>query len=351
MTALSAPSPLTTAVARAPAPDTLRGRLLANPRVVAGGGFILAVLGACLVTLPWTALPGRAGGDPSGLFYDFQHKAAGDQRWPAGPRATPRWMLLGTTKLGQSLLGRCLLGGVISLAVGLLAAAVAVGLGVGVGVVSGYYGGWVDAVLMRGVEVLDALPYILMVVLLKIALEHPLRTALDVVLGGLSKVLHLSGDLADYSYATANLGVMFLAIGLVSWLTMARVIRGQVLSLRQMPFVDAAHALGVPGRRIFLRHLLPNLVGPVTVYATLTVPSAILQESTLSFLGIGIQPPLPTWGSLASEGLSLALNPVSSAWWLLAFPCLLLAATLLALNFLGDGLRDTFDPKRRASNV
>ena len=145
--------------------------------------------------------------------------------------------------------------------------------------------------------------------------------------------------------------VMFLAIGLVSWLTMARVVRGQVLSLRQMPFVDAAQAIGVPEWRIFLHHLLPNLIGPISVYATLTVPSAILQESTLSFLGIGILPPLPTWGSLASEGLSPALNPVASQWWLLLFPCLLLAVTLLALNFLGDGLRDTFDPKRRAANV
>ena len=336
MTALSAPTPLATEAVHATAPDTLRRRLLANRRVVAGGSFILAVLLACLVTLPWTATPPRADRPAGDLFYDLQH-AVGLRP----PQRAPAWMWMGTTKLGQSLLGRCLLGGVISLAVGLLAAGVAVTLGVVVGVASGYYGGWADAVLMRGVDVLYGLPYILMVVLLKLALERPLRAGLDAVLGGQS----------TYSFAAANLGVMFLAIGLVSWLTMARVIRGQVLSLRQMPFVDAAHALGVPEGRIFLRHLLPNLVGPITVYATLTVPSAILQESTLSFLGIGIQPPLPTWGSLASEGLTMGLNPVDAKPWLLVFPCLLLAATLLALNFLGDGLRDVFDPKRRAANV
>jgi oligopeptide transport system permease protein len=336
MTALSIPTPLAADAVRVAGPDTLRGRLLGNRRVVGGGSFILAVLLACVVTLPWTAWPPTADHPGRDLFYDKQHAAAGRP-----PQRSPAWMAFGTTKLGQSLLGRCLLGGVISLAIGLLAAAVAVTLGVVVGVVAGYYGGWIDGLLMRAIDVLYGLPYILMVVLLKLALERPLRAGLDAALGGQS----------TYTYSAANLSVMFLAIGLVSWLTMARVIRGQVLSLRQMPFIDAAHALGVPERRIFLHHLLPNLVGPISVYATLTVPSAILQESTLSFLGIGIQPPLPTWGSLASEGLSLALNPIASKWWLLVFPCLLLAATLLALNFLGDGLRDVFDPKRRAANV
>jgi ABC-type dipeptide/oligopeptide/nickel transport system permease subunit len=126
---------------------------------------------------------------------------------------------------------------------------------------------------------------------------------------------------------------------------MARVIRGQVLSLKAQPFMEAARAMGVPVRRQFLRHLLPNLIGPIVVYATLTVPQAILQESFLSFLGIGVQPPLPSWGNLAAEGLS-ALNTVKVRWWLLLFPCVLLAATLLALNFVGEGLREAFDPKR-----
>jgi len=147
------------------------------------------------------------------------------------------------------------------------------------------------------------------------------------------------------SPVAGNLIVMFLAIGLVSWLTMARVVRGQVLSLRSQPFIEAARAAGLGEGRIFLRHLLPNLVGPIVVYASLTVPQAILQESFLSFLGIGVAPPLPTWGLLASEGLAPALNTINPRWWMLLFPCALLAITLLSLNFLGDGLRDIFDPK------
>jgi ABC-type dipeptide/oligopeptide/nickel transport system permease subunit len=181
---------------------------------------------------------------------------------------------------------------------------------------------------MRAVDVLFGLPYILLVILLKIALEDPLKNHL----------FHGTGP-------AANLIVLFLAIGLVSWLEMARVIRGQVLSLRTLPFIEAAHAAGIGEMRIFLRHLLPNLAGPIIVYATLTIPQAILQESFLSFLGVGVQPPLPTWGSLAADGLMPALNPIHSCWWLLVFPCTLLAVTLLSLNFLGDGLRDLFDPK------
>lgn len=138
---------------------------------------------------------------------------------------------------------------------------------------------------------------------------------------------------------------LLFAIGGVSWLTMARVVRGQVLSLKTLPFVEAARALGASRTRIFVRHLLPNLMGPIVVYATLTVPQAILQESFLSFLGIGVKPPLPSWGNLAAEGLS-ELNPVQSNWWLLLFPCLLLSATLLSLNFVGEGLREALDPKR-----
>jgi ABC-type dipeptide/oligopeptide/nickel transport system permease subunit len=205
-------------------------------------------------------------------------------------------------------------------------------LGVGVGIIAGYRGGWVDSLLMRVVDILYALPYILLVILFKIAMEDPLR-----------RLLH--------SDMIANLVVLFLSIGLVSWLTMARVIRGQVFSLRSLPFVEAARAGGLPEWRIFLHHLLPNLVGPITVYATLIVPQAILEESLLSFLGIGIQKPLPTWGSLASEGLTLALNPIDSSWWLLVFPCTLLAVTLLALNFVGDGLRDAFDPRREGTKT
>jgi len=289
--------------------------LLANRRVAIGGGVLAMMFIACLITLPFTLRTN------SNFYFDRQHD--GLAQHPPGTDAV--WLWLGTTKLGQSLLGRCLLGGVVSLSVGIASAFISVLLGVTVGLIAGYRGGWVDTVLMRIVDVLYSLPYILLVILFKIALEPVLNHKLHLPL------------------IAANLFVMFLAIGLVSWLTMARVIRGQVLSLRSMPFIDAARALGLPQWRIFLRHLLPNLVGPITVYATLTVPQAILQESMLSFLGVGIQAPVPSWGSLASEGLTLGLNPIDSRWWLLVFPCTLLAVTLLSLNFLGDGLRDLFD--------
>jgi oligopeptide transport system permease protein len=302
--------------------------LLRSGRIAVGGGILAVMLTLCLLSLIWTANPN------SNFYYDGQHANAS----LAPPQIKPLWLLFGTTKLGQSLLGQCLIGGVISLTIGVAAAAISIVLGVGVGIVAGYRGGWIDSLLMRIVDVLYALPYILMVILFKIALEP--------LLNGLKIHGH---PLLDSQ--TANLVVLFLSIGLVSWLTMARVIRGQVLSLRSLPFIEAAHAAGVPQLRIFLRHLLPNLVGPITVYATLAVPSAILQESFLSFLGIGIQKPLPTWGSLASDGMPLSLTPVGPCWWPLVFPCTLLAVTLLALNFVGDGLRDALDPKRESAKI
>src|SRR5262249_13300847 len=152
-----------------------------------------------------------------------------------------------------------------------------------------------------------------MVVLFKIAFEQRLQRLLDV------KPLNQWVGPAP----AANMIVMFMAIGLVSWLTMARVVRGQVLSIRAQPYIEACRAIGLPQRRIFLRHILPNLIGPITVYATLTVPSAILQESFLSFLGVGINPPMPTWGSLASDAVT-SLSPVRIYWWMLIFPCFLL---------------------------
>jgi len=240
--------------------------------------------------------------------------------------------MFGYDNLGRSMFARCLMGGTISLAIGVAAATISITLGVAVGLIAGYRGGWVDSLLMRLVDILYGLPYILLVILFKIAFEP--------ILGRMGM-----------EPQTANLVVLFSAIGLVSWLTMARVVRGQVLSLRSQPFIEAARAMGLPSSRIFLRHILPNLVGPVIVYATLTVPQAILQESFLSFLGVGVNPPLPTWGSLASDALLYGLNPVSVYWWMLVFPCTLLAVTLLALNFMGDGLRDVFDPKRDAAKI
>lgn len=234
--------------------------------------------------------------------------------------------LFGTDRLGRSLLYRCALGGAISLGIGLAAALVTTVIGTCVGMLAGYLGGRIDALLMRTVDVMYGLPYVLLVILLKVAMQPPVERVVGPKIGDLVTLL--------------------LAIGLVSWLTLARVVRGQVLSLKGQPFVEAARATGCSTRRILLVHLLPNLIGPIIVYTTLTVPTAILQESFLSFLGIGVQLPLPSWGNLASEGLS-ELNPIKPHLWIPGWPCGLLALTLLALNFVGDGLRDWYDPRSR----
>jgi ABC-type dipeptide/oligopeptide/nickel transport system permease subunit len=320
MTALAATS-LDSGFPSAPV-DHLWRRVLRSGRVLIGGGFVTVLILICLLYLPATLR------DSSPLNYNRQIETI--VRHP--PSFASQSLLFGADELGNSLFSRCLLGGVISLAIGVAAATISVVLGVTIGLIAGYRGGWTDSLLMRTVDILYGLPYILLVILFKIALEPALTSAF-------------------HSAAAGNLVVLFLAIGLVSWLTMARVIRGQVLLLRGLPFVEAARAAGVTEWGIFTRHLLPNLIGPITVYATLTVPQAILQESFLSFLGVGIQPPLPTWGSLASSGLMPALNPLHSLWWLLLFPCTLLALTLLSLNFLGDGLRDVFDPQRDAAKI
>jgi oligopeptide transport system permease protein len=315
--------------------DSLWRRAFASGRVAWGGGILLVIVAACVLTLPWTMSL------KSTMYYDNQTVATRfhpspvmtqDEREVVAKHGIGKTIsLFGYDNLGRSMLSRSLLGGCISLAVGVAAALISITLGVAVGLIAGYTGGWVDSALMRLVDILYGLPYILLVILFKIAFEPKLGKYLDP--------------------QAANLVVLFSAIGLVSWLTMARVVRGQVLSLRSQPFVEAARAMGLPRRRIFMRHILPNLVGPVIVYATLTVPQAILQESFLSFLGVGVNPPLPTWGSLASDALLYGLNPVAVYWWMLLFPCALLAITLLSLNFLGDGLRDVFDPKREAAKI
>lgn len=295
------------------------------------------------------------------------------RHWPQ--RQQRLRFLLGTDLLGRSLFVRCLTGGGISLTIGLCAALISVVIGTVYGSIAAYAGGVVDAVMMRIVDVLYGLPYILLVVLLAVAVDALLD---DVVAGRVASaaqareayvqaaldgvpeaqrperraaaeaealVRYGTGDLGPGQRSLINIGVLIGAIGGISWLTMARVVRGQVLSLKAQPFMEAARAIGVPWWGQFRRHLLPNLVGPIVVYATLTVPQAILQESFLSFLGIGVKPPLPSWGNLAAEGLS-ELNTYKSNWWLLLFPCLLLASTLLALNFVGEGLREAMDPRR-----
>ena len=252
--------------------------------------------------------------------------------------ASPSWAEpMGTDDLGRPLLWRTLLGGAISLGIGVAAAVISVVIGVAWGAFAGYTGGRTDATMMRIVDVLYGLPYVLLVVLVGIAL----RPLFIKAAGGIFK--------ADVATGVADITTLLIAIGGVSWLTMARVIRGQVLSLRQMPFIEAARACGVGVPGVLARHLLPNLVGPILVYATLTVPMAILQESFLSFLGIGVQAPLPSWGNLAADGVqqlrSLGQASTPARWWLLVWPCTLLGLTLLALNFVGDALRARLDPR------
>ena len=220
--------------------------------------------------------------------------------------------LLGADPLGRDLLARLLIGLRVSLAVGVVATGVSLVIGVLWGSVSGYLGGQVDELMMRIVEVLYSLPYIFFVILLMVVFGR-------------------------------NFILMFVAIGAVEWLTMARIVRGQTLSLKQREFVEAARAAGLRGSAIVGRHIVPNLIGPVVVYVTLTIPGVILAESFLSFLGMGVQEPLTSLGTLISEGaVDMDLAP-----WMLVFPALTMVVTLLCFNFIGDGLRDAFDPKDR----
>ncbi len=285
------------------------------------GWVVLAVIVVpCVVTVPWSI--GR---------YDAQ-RLVGDVALAAPSWGEP----MGTDLLGRSLLWRSLLGGAISLGVGLFAAGVAVVIGVVWGTAAGMVGGRTDAVMMRTVDVLYGLPYILLVVLLDIAIQAPMEALA-------ARLLPI-----DLASGVARIVTLLIAIGGVSWLTVARVIRGQVLSLRRQPFVEAARACGVGPGRMLRRYMLPNLIGPITVYTTLTVPTAILQESFLSFLGIGIQAPLPSWGNLAAQGLhelhAVGRPGFEVRWWLMAWPCALLGLTLLALNLVADALRARLDP-------
>lgn len=350
----------------------------------AGVGLLVLVLitVACLGTLPYT-LAGVSSGDAT--IPRYNEGDPGDARLPPSwcPGTTGSHFLLGTDQLGRSVLIRSLAGGGISLGIGIAAAFIAVTIGTVYGAVAGYAGGVLDGVMMRAVDVLYGLPYVLLVVLLAVASDAAVdeyvtraraRTAWALenaaeVTGAptVASRRTLEGWLDEHPDAREDLDAralaavpprkisppvrsaldittLLVAIGGVSWLTLSRVIRGQVLSLKNQPFVEAARAAGAHPSRIFFRHLLPNLVGPIVVYVTLTVPQAVLQESFLSFLGIGVKPPVPSWGNLAAEGLN-EINPYESHWWLLAVPSILLGVTLLALNFVGEGLREAIDPK------
>ncbi len=294
---------------RSPFRRSLR-RFFRSPTAIVGLIGTLLFVALCFGSLPWT-IP----------IYNNQHLHEVLQ--------APSWAhWMGTDKLGRDLMSRFLLGGTISLTIGLSAAVITLTIGTTIGVISGYAGGRIDALLMRAVDVLYGLPYLLLVILLRVAVVGRVAGWLSAV--GLPR-----------SDGLANVLVLLVGIGAVSWLNMARVIRAQVMSLKNQPFVDAARSLGLSPWRIGFRHILPNITGTVAVYASLTVPSAILAESTLSFLGLGVQRPLPTWGTLASSAVA-DINPISSHWWIIFWPCFGLATSLICLNLFGNALRDAF---------
>lgn len=235
----------------------------------------------------------------------------------------------GTDKLGRDVLARLFWGGRISLAVGVIATLVSLVIGVSYGAISGYFGGRVDNLMMRIVDVLYSIPFIFVVIFLISILS----------------VDQIKGVLEE-QYGINRIVVFFFVVGAIYWLTMARVVRGQVISLKNEQFVEAARTLGASRPRIIFLHLVPNLLSVVIVYLTLTIPQVMLFEAFLSFLGLGVEPPDVSWGLLANQGVQ-AITPVRIYWWLVVFPGLALGVTLLALNFLGDGLRDALDPRMK----
>lgn len=264
---------------------------LARNRLAVFGGVTLIVLTLACVFGPLL----------SPYTYEQQNLNLG----ASGPGAA-HW--LGTDTLGRDLLVRLLVGGRISIGVGLCATFVALTIGVIYGATAGFFGGKTDAVMMRIVDIMYALPFTIFVILLMV-------------------------------FFGRNIVLLFVAIGAVEWLTMARIVRGQILSIKKMEFIEAARSLGLGKRRIIFRHMIPNVLGPIIVYTTLTIPAVMLLEAFLSFLGLGVQPPLSSWGVLIKDGA----EKMEEFWWLLVFPGGVFSLTLFSLNFLGDGLRDALD--------
>jgi len=265
---------------------------------------VVGTLTVVLMTLACFLLPTIFGLDPISTNPAERHQPPSMEHW------------FGTDALGRDYLARVLTGGQVSLAVGLVATLACVFVGVLYGAIAGYYGGRVDEVMMRLVDFLYGIPYMFLVILIMLLFSESAR-----------------GEPLP----------VFIALGLVQWLTMARVVRGQVLTLRNREFVLATRLLGAGDLRLIIRHILPNVLGVIMVYATLTVPTVIILESFLSFLGLGLK---LSWGQLVAEAVGV-VNPIASYWWLLVFPSIALAMTLLSLNYVGDGLRDAVDPKAR----
>ena len=292
-------------------PNQKAWRRFKGNRLAVVCGIVLAIL--VLIMLLWPMISPYK----PNVLSDAQFQPPSAQHW------------LGTDVHGRDLLSRIFYGARVSLLVGVVGASVSLIIGVLWGAVAGYVGGYWDSAMMRIVDILYSLPSIVFVIVMITTLN-----------GALEK-MQTKGLSADWA-KTAQFLCLFAGLGAVSWLTMARIVRGQVLSLRTRNFVDASRALGAGHARILLRHILPNVYGVIIVYLTLMVPSIILYESFLSYLGLGIQPPQASLGSLIAEG-AMNINPIRVYWWLIVFPGGMLVSTLLALNFLGDGLRDAWD--------
>lgn len=275
----------------------------------------------CIVMLFLTAMIG-----PMLSPYSYSDQIRGDEsQWPSWKH------LMGTDSLGRDMLVRILYGARISLSIGIVATLVNLVIGVAYGGIAGYFGGKVDQIMMRIVDVIYGIPLMLYVILLSVVLKP--------LLNDLFKLPVFS----FFKGAGAGLVSIYIALALSFWVTTARMVRGQILSLKEREFITAARALGANGFKILTRHLIPNCMGPIIVTTMLLIPDAIFTESFLSFIGLGVDAPVPSWGSLASEGL----GGIRSYFYLLLFPSLAISITMLAFNLLGDGLRDALDPRMR----
>jgi peptide/nickel transport system permease protein/oligopeptide transport system permease protein len=289
-------------------------RVKKNPAAVVSAAFLAFMVLACVVGPEFLS---ASLGEPGPNQY-----------------APPSWEHpFGTDLNGRDVLYRVLTGGRISLLVGLCGAVVSLFIGTAWGLIAGYAGGRVDALMMRVVDILYSVPRLIFILI-----------AINAFNAGLQEWASQEG--LQWLVQSSRIAILILTLGFIEWLTMARIVRGQVLSLKERQFVTAARALGQSHTKILTRHLLPNLAGIILVYLTLTIPAVVIDESFLSFLGLGIQAPQASWGSLLADGAG-AINPLRSFWWLLAFPAAAMSLTLLALNFLGDALRDAFDTRGR----